>query len=121
MKKSFLVFYLTLSLLHATLPLTRVSAVQTASAQTNAPASHSIQLPGLRQRVTVSRDERGIPYIEAANDSDLYFAQGYTTASDRLWQMELFRRTARGELAGIFGKGALNEDKRSRTRGFRPL
>ncbi|OLE52032.1 MAG: hypothetical protein AUG51_20250 [Acidobacteria bacterium 13_1_20CM_3_53_8] len=118
MKKSFLVFYLTLSLLHATLPLTRVSAVQTASAQTNAPASRSIQLPGLRQRVTVSRDERGIPYIEAANDSDLYFAQGYTTASDRLWQMELFRRTARGELAEIFGKAALNEDKRHRTLGF---
>ena len=63
--------------------------------------STSIQLMGLRDRVTVRRDERGIPYIEAKNDEDLYFAQGYITASDRLWQMDLFRRTERGELAEV--------------------
>ena len=50
-----------------------------------------------------SRDERGIPYVEAQNDEDLYFGQGYATAADRLWQMDLFRRTARGELAEILG------------------
>lgn len=117
MKKSFTVIFLTLSLLFsaALLPLTKLSY---ASAQTSARQQHSVQIPSLRARVTVTRDERGIPYIEATNDSDLYFAQGYVTASDRLWQMELFRRTARGELAEIFGNLALNEDKRHRTLGF---
>ena len=75
-------------------------------------------IDGLRARVIVQRDERGIPYIEAANESDLYFAQGYVTASDRLWQMDLLRRTARGELSEIFGKVVLEEDKRRRTYGF---
>src|SRR5204863_1311058 len=82
------------------------------------PQNQSITLSGLRDRVTVRRDERGIPYIEAANDDDLYFAQGYVTASDRLWQMDLLRRTVRGELAEIFGQGALAEDKRHRTMGM---
>src|SRR5437016_2186343 len=61
----------------------------------------TIALSGLRDRVTVRRDERGIPYIEAANDDDLYFAQGYIMASDRLCQMDLMRRTAHGELAEV--------------------
>ena len=78
----------------------------------------SISIAGLHDRVTVRRDERGIPYIEAANNDDLYFAQGYITATDRLWQMDLLRRNVRGELAEIFGEGALGEDKRHRTFGF---
>ncbi|MEP7341631.1 MAG: penicillin acylase family protein [Acidobacteriota bacterium] len=78
----------------------------------------SLKVAGLRDKVTVRRDERGIPYIEAANEHDLYFAQGYVVASDRLWQMDLLRRTARGELAEIFGRVALEEDKRRRTYGF---
>lgn len=64
------------------------------------------------------RDERGIPYVSANSDEDLYFAQGYVTAADRLWQMDLFRRTARGELAEVLGERALEEDKRHRTFGF---
>jgi penicillin amidase len=81
-------------------------------------ADNRIALPGLRDRVTVRRDERGIPYIEATNDADLYFAQGYVTASDRLWQMDLMRRTARGQLAEILGAGALDQDKQHRMLGF---
>ena len=77
----------------------------------------SISITGLRDRVTVRRDERGIPYIEATNDDDLYFAQGYVIASDRLWQMDLLRRNVRGEMAEIFGEAALAEDKRHRTLG----
>src|SRR5438552_12166647 len=84
--------------------------------------SSSIQITGLRDKVTIRRDERGIPYIEAKNDEDLYFAQGYITASDRLWQMDLFRRTARGELAEVLGAGpnnvALEQDKQHRLIGF---
>jgi penicillin amidase len=89
-----------------------------------APAQTTITrqtVAGLRDRVTVRRDARGIPYIEASNEEDLYFAQGYVTASDRLWQMDLLRRTARGELAEIFGRIALEEDKRHRLYGFAPL
>src|SRR6266699_7058367 len=85
-------------------------------------ASKSISISGLKSSVTVRRDERGIPYIEAGNDEDLYFAQGYITASDRLWQMDLFRRTARGELAEVLGAGpnnvALEQDKQHRLIGF---
>jgi penicillin amidase len=82
----------------------------------------SVQLKGLKERVTITRDERGIPYIDAKNDEDLYFAQGYATAADRLWQMDIYRRTARGELAEILGAGpnnsVLDQDKLHRTYGF---
>src|SRR5688572_1301006 len=88
------------------------------SSQSAATATRSLQVAGLRAPVTVRRDERGIPYIEAANDEDLYFAQGYVTASDRLWQMDLQRRTARGELSEIFGQATLAQDKLHRTLGF---
>ncbi len=75
-------------------------------------------LNGLGSEVTVRRDARSVPYIEASSDADLYFAQGYVTASDRLWQMDLLRRVARGETAEIFGRAALEEDKRWRRFGF---
>ncbi|MCM3903984.1 MAG: penicillin acylase family protein [Pyrinomonadaceae bacterium] len=86
--------------------------------QTGTAESQAVQVQGLREPVVVRRDERGIPYITARNDEDLYFAQGYATAADRLWQMDLLRRTARGELAEIFGNPTLEEDKRHRTFGF---
>lgn len=82
----------------------------------------SIQIKGIKDKITIYRDERGIPYIEAQNDEDLYFAQGYATAADRLWQMDLFRRTVRGELAEVLGKVqnniAVDQDKLHRTYGF---
>jgi penicillin G amidase len=82
----------------------------------------ALQLKGIKDRITIRRDERGIPYVEAQNDEDLYFGQGYATAADRLWQMDLFRRTARGELAEVMGAGpnniALDQDKLHRTYGF---
>lgn len=49
---------------------------------------------GLESEVTVFRDERGIPHIYAENEHDLYFATGYITAQDRLWQMDLLKRSA---------------------------
>ena len=93
-----------------------VSAGETASQQ------NAIQIQGIKARITIRRDERGIPYVEAQNDEDLYFGQGYATAADRLWQMDLYRRTARGELAEVLGAGpnnaALDQDKLHRTYGF---
>lgn len=90
------------------------------AAQNQAPPA--VQIKGLKQRVTITRDERGIPYIDAKSDEDLYFAQGYATAADRLWQMDVFRRTGRGELAEVLGAGpnnvVLDQDKLHRTYGF---
>lgn len=68
--------------------------------------------------MTVRKDSRGIPYIGATTEADLYFAQGYVTASDRLWQMDLLRRVALGETAELFGRQTLEEDKRWRKFGF---
>jgi len=81
-------------------------------------APTKLSVAGISQDVMVRRDARGIPYIEAANDADLYFAQGYVTASDRLWQMDMLRRVVRGETAEIFGQSALEQDKRWRRFGF---
>ncbi|HEY3580979.1 MAG TPA: penicillin acylase family protein, partial [Pyrinomonadaceae bacterium] len=100
--------------------LTLIFFLAPCAAQNESP--QSIKIKGLKQRATIVRDERGIPYIDAKNDDDLYFAQGYVTAADRLWQMDLFRRTARGELAEILGAGpnnfVLDQDKLHRTYGF---
>ena len=101
-------------ILALTLALTTAAAAQIAS-----PATVSeIKVEGLGKPVTVRRDSRAIPYIEAANDRDVYFAQGFVTASDRLWQMDFLRRVARGELAEIFGRAVIEEDKRWRRFGF---
>jgi penicillin amidase len=78
----------------------------------------SVAAEGLRKDVTVQRDGRSIPYISATSDDDLYFVQGYVTACDRLWQMDMLRRLARGETAEIFGRATLEEDKRWRRFGF---
>jgi len=82
--------------------------VSVSAAQTNLdqPGTKTLTMAGLRDRVTVRRDERGIPYIEAKNEEDLYFAQGYVTAGDRLFQMDLVRRTERGELSEVLGSAA---------------
>lgn len=79
----------------------------------------TLQLAGLQGEVRVYRDDRGIPHIEAANVHDLFFAQGFITAQDRLWQMDLFRRIPAGRLAEILGEGELEQDKFFRTLGFR--
>ncbi|MFY9718900.1 MAG: penicillin acylase family protein [Candidatus Cybelea sp.] len=73
-------------------------------------------LSGLRvyAPVTILRDDRGVPHIVAANDHDLFFAQGYVEASDRLFQMDLLRRHMFGDLAEVFGRAALEADERAR-------
>ena len=78
-----------------------------------------LRVPGLNARVEVIRDEWGIPHIYAENDDDLFFAQGYVMAQDRLWQMEMWRRWHEGRLAEIFGPEALAYDRRTRLMMFR--
>ncbi len=83
--------------------------------------SGTIKLPGPRASIKVIRDNKGIPHISASNDYDMYFAQGFIHAQDRLWQMELNRRVARGTLAEVFGEIALDTDRISRIIGFARL
>ena len=78
-----------------------------------------IEINGLMEPVEVIRDEWGIPHIYAQNDQDLFFAQGYIMAQDRLWQMEMWRRWREGRLAEIFGPAALDYDRRARLMMFR--
>ncbi len=78
-----------------------------------------INLPGLSAPVTVRRDVHGVPYIEAATEDDLFTAQGYVTAQDRLWQMDLWRRNANGQLAEILGPALVKHDTMQRILGFR--
>lgn len=80
-----------------------------------------LELKGLGSGVEIRRDGRGVPYIYAANRADLFFAQGFVHAQDRLWQMEVNRRLANGRLSEVLGKGALDTDRVSRTLGFNRL
>ena len=78
----------------------------------------TITLPGLEAQVEVIRDKWGVPHIYASSTHDLFFAQGFVHAQDRLWQMEVNRRLARGRLAELFGAVALETDRATRTFGF---
>jgi penicillin G amidase len=78
-----------------------------------------LSLPGVRQPVLMDRDGWGVPWIQASSMEDLEIAQGYVVAQDRLWQMDLLRRAAGGELAEIFGTVALDMDRENRTLGLR--
>ena len=78
----------------------------------------SAALPGLQKEVTVERDRWGAPHIRADSVEDLAEAQGYVMAQDRLWQMDLLRRVARGQLSEILGQTTLAIDKDFRTMQF---
>ncbi|MFP6848274.1 MAG: penicillin acylase family protein [Pseudomonas sp.] len=78
-----------------------------------------IQLSALQAAVTVDYDERGVPHIQAQNEADMYRALGYVHAQDRLFQMEILRRLARGELAEVLGSKMLDTDRLFRTLGIR--
>ena len=77
-----------------------------------------LSVPGLAAPVAIVRDRFGVPHITAASDRDLYFAQGFVHAQDRLFQMDVERRLARGELAELFGEKALPADRLFRHLGF---
>jgi len=80
----------------------------------------SIRLPGLTAPVTVRRDAHGVPHIDAASLDDLFEAQGYVTAQDRLWEMDMARRMAAGEAAEILGPKLVEHDRAQRILQIRP-
>lgn len=79
----------------------------------------SVRNKGFKEKVKVVRDKWGVPHIEAKNESDAWMTFGYTVASDRLFQMEIQRRLARGELSELVGKAALPVDRYFRTMGLK--
>ncbi len=77
-----------------------------------------IEIAGLHAPIEVLRDEHGVPHLRAQSLEDLCFAQGYVTAQDRLFQMDLSRRLALGQLSEILGPGTVPLDEENRTLGF---
>ncbi|QHE51926.1 penicillin acylase family protein [Pontibacillus sp. HMF3514] len=78
-----------------------------------------LTIGGLRAPVEVVRDADGVPHIKAENEHDLFLAQGYVQAQDRMFQMDLARRQASGRLSEVAGEAALEQDKYFRTLGLR--
>src|ERR1700723_2325644 len=78
-----------------------------------------ITMAGLKEGVIVDRDQWGRPWIRAKSTEDLVMAQGYVMAQDRLWQMDLLRRAAAGDLSEIVGPAALKIDEENRILGMR--
>ena len=79
----------------------------------------SVAVPGISSQVRVVRDEHGVPTMEASTLEDLFFAQGYVTAQDRLWQMDMMRRAAGGELSEVIGEDTVKMDREERILGLR--
>lgn len=108
-----LAFLLTMPTSHAAadeLPETLLARAKGVVAQLDG----TIQLAGLERPVEVLRDEWGLPHIYAENQRDLFFAQGFVAAQDRLFQLDLWRRIGRGETAEIFGEDAIEADRFAR-------
>jgi penicillin amidase len=78
-----------------------------------------IPLPGLDKPVEVRRDRWGVAHVYAQTKHDLFFAQGFVAAQDRLYQMEIWRRTGTGELAEVFGPGYVDRDRMARLVRYR--
>ena len=76
------------------------------------------RLLGIEQRAEVLRDAFGVPHVYAQNAHDLFYLQGYVTAQDRLFQMDLYRRAGEGRLAEVLGEPGLEADRSMRTLGF---
>lgn len=79
----------------------------------------TIDVPGLSGDVEVIRDPWGVPHIYADNMDDLFFAQGFVQAQDRLWQMDMWRRQGEGRLSEIFGPEMLEHDRAARRFQYR--
>jgi len=79
------------------------------------PAAENSHIPGLSGKVSIRRDAWGVPHVEAGGDADLFFGFGYVTAQDRLFQLDWFRRKARGRLAEILGREGVESDLLYRT------
>src|SRR5262249_13427083 len=78
-----------------------------------------IAVPGLKKPVEVLRDRWGVPHIYARDAGDLFFAQGFVAAQDRLFQMDMWRRVGVGETSEVLGRAGLEGDRFARLMRFR--
>src|SRR5271166_1027796 len=76
--------------------------------------SETITLPNLQESVEILIDHWGVPHIYAKNEADLFFAQGFNAARDRLFQIDLWRRRGMGQLSEVFGPAFVEKDKAAR-------
>jgi len=113
-------FFVLIALLQPSLARSADLADLAAEARAALPqTSGTLRVRGLAKPVTVLRDPWGIPHIYAESQDDLFFAQGFVAAQDRLFQMELWRRTGEGRLAEVLGKEAVERDVFARLLRYR--
>jgi penicillin amidase len=96
-----------------------VPDLKTLARQSLSRIDGELKVSGLKQTVQVVRDRWGVPHIYAQNTDDLFFAQGYVMAQDRLWQMDWWRRSREGRLAEVLGPAALERDRQARLMKYR--
>ena len=104
--------------LHAVLGAIARLAITLLSKRRQARIDGRIAVAGLDGEVEIIRDRWGVPHIYASTEHDLFFAQGFTHAQDRMWQMDLSRRIAAGRLSEIVGGELIETDTIARTLGF---
>src|SRR5262245_60493199 len=93
--------------------------VLTRAKQVLAQLDGEIRAPQLKQPVEVLRDAWGVPHIYAKSQDDLFFAQGFVTAQDRLFQLDLWRRIGVGQTSELFGEQAIEADRFARLMLYR--
>ena len=94
-------------------------ANQQAASWLLAPLSGTITIAGVKAPVIIVRDRWGVPHIKAESQSDLFFAQGFVQAQDRLFQMDLWRRSASGRLSEVLGPNFIERDAMTRRVQYR--
>src|SRR6478672_2803103 len=103
----------------AALLLLFLLALSIVDVEAQSAAVEKLQMPGLAQPVEILKDRWGVSHIYAQNEADLFFAQGYNVARDRMFQLELWRRQATGTVAEFLGPKALRRDIGTRLFRFR--
>jgi penicillin amidase len=119
MKKLISVFAFTLALAAAASAQTAPASLEVRAKAALAVMRGTLNVHGLQQSVRVQRDRWGVAHIYAQNEHDLFFAQGFVVAQDRLFQMELWKRSGQGRLAEILGPSAVKRDVSARLLRYR--
>ena len=119
MKKYIKIFIIALALLLALIIATAGTWIYSQINGSLAELNGKETLYGLKQTTVIERDKQGIVTIKAQNRNDIALATGFVHAQERFFQMDLLRRNSAGELASLFGKIALNHDKKIRQHRFR--
>src|SRR5580700_11239555 len=119
MKKLISVFAFTLALAAAASAQTAPASLEVRAKAALAVIRGTLNVHGLQQSVRVQRDRWGVAHIYAQNQHDLFFSQGFVVAQDRLFQMELWKRSGQGRLAEILGPSAVQRDINARRLRYR--